>query len=66
MDSTARAAFVIAQAACAHARLAAMSEENAADRAAGRDVRYNSRDFEAVSDEFLIGHNAVISYLREG
>lgn len=66
MDSVARAAFVIAQAACAHAEVAMMEQQNMADRAAGRPTTYQPHEFTAVPDRFLIGHNAVISYLREG
>lgn len=64
MDQIARAAFITAMAACSHAKLAGMQEQNIADRGAGRPVTYQPQDFEAVPDEFGLGHNAVISYLQ--
>lgn len=64
MDQVARAAFITAQSACLHAKLVAMQEQNTADRAAGRPTTYQPHEFEAVPDEFGLGHNAVISYLQ--
>lgn len=64
MDQQARSAFVIAQAACAHAALAAMTEANLAARAAGDTPPYAPEAFSSVPDQYLIGHNAVIEYLR--
>lgn len=66
MNETSRAAYVIAQAACAHAEVAMMEQQNTADRAAGRPITYQPHEFAAVPDRFLISHNAVILYLREG
>jgi hypothetical protein len=60
-----RAAFVIAQAACANAEIAAMQAENAARLAAGLSQAYSEKAFMNVPDKYLIGHNAVISYLAE-
>jgi hypothetical protein len=65
MDQNARAAFVVAQAACMNAKLASMLEQNIADRAAGRSVTWQPYDFEELPDQYLVGHNAVIEYLRE-
>jgi hypothetical protein len=64
MDSMARAAYIISQSACVSARIAAMQEQCAADRAAGRPVSYQPHDFEAVPDQCGLGHNTVISYLQ--
>jgi hypothetical protein len=65
MDQTARAAFVIAQAACAAIESAAMQTQNAADFTAGRPMTYQQHDFLALPDKYGIHHNAVISYLGE-
>jgi hypothetical protein len=64
MDIQARAAFIVAQSACCQARLAAMTEQNTADRAAGLPASYQPHDFENVPDQFQLGWNAVIEYLR--
>ncbi len=63
MDPIMKAAFITSQAACCHAKLMAMSEQNVTDRAAGRPVSYQPDDFEAAPEHFGLGHNAVISYL---
>jgi len=65
MDIMARAAFLTTQAACCQAKLMAMSEQNVADRAAGRPVSYQPDDFESAPDQFGLGHNAAIEYLRD-
>ena len=66
MDQAARVAFVQAQTVCAMARLEEMKAANRLDEMAGRNATYSPADFAAVPDSFLIGHNAVIDYLREG
>lgn len=65
MDQHARGVFLMTQAACCQAKLMAMSEQNVADRAAGRPVSYQPDDFESAPDQFGLGHNAVISYLQD-
>ncbi|TXH51310.1 MAG: hypothetical protein E6Q97_18625 [Desulfurellales bacterium] len=64
MDQQARAAFVIAQAACASAKIASMVTANSAAMIANQPMPHSADDFLAVPDQFLIGHNAVIEYLR--
>lgn len=64
MDPQARAAFVIAQAACAQAEIAAMQAENTEREQRGLSPAYGYGQFMAVQDRYLIGHNAVIEYLR--
>lgn len=67
MDTIAKAAFITSQAACCQARLMAMSEQNIADRAAGRPVTCRPDDFENAPNGFGLGlgHNDVVSFLRE-
>lgn len=60
MDMNARAAFVVAQAACMNAELEAMKAENLI-----RPNAFSPSDFRALPDQFLVGHNAVIEYLRD-
>lgn len=64
MDNVAKAAFITAQAACCHAKLMAMAEQNVCDREAGRPTSYQPHDFEAVPDNFQLGWNAVLEYLQ--
>lgn len=64
MDKTERAAFVIAQAACAMAEIAAMQAHNAADERSGRVPLYHYGDFLAVQEKYTIGHNAVLGWLQ--
>lgn len=60
-----RCAFVNAQVACMAAELAAMSAQNAADLMAMKEQTYKPEDFRKLPDQYLVGHNAVISYLRD-
>mgnify|MGYP007083499317 CR=1 FL=1 len=64
MDQAARVAFIHAQTVCAMAKIEGMKAENLARLAAGNSLAYRERDFLAVPDQYLIGHNAVIEYLR--
>jgi hypothetical protein len=64
MDHAARVAFVMAQTVCAQAELAAMHAANLARAEQGHSPAYGEDAFRAVPDQFLIGHNAVIEYLR--
>jgi hypothetical protein len=59
-----RGAFINSQVACMTARLTAMQEQNTADREAGRPVTYSPEDFEGMPDQYGLGHNAVVEYLR--
>lgn len=65
MDQNAKAAFIIAQAACANAEIAGMQAENQQRLSLGQSVAYDMDAFMAVQDSYMIGHNAVIEYLRD-
>lgn len=65
MDIQARAAFIVAQAACANAEIAAMQAENQQRAAIGASPAYTEDQFRAVPDQYQIGWNAVIEYLRD-
>jgi hypothetical protein len=66
MNNEARCAFVQAQVACAMAEIAAMQARNQqlADEGVGPHFTYDH--FMEVQNKYLIGHNAVIEYLRDG
>lgn len=64
MDDAARAAFLMAQAVCAIARIEAMKVDNEQDRAAGRPLTHSSTEFEAVPAYFGLEHNTAVAYLR--
>lgn len=55
------AAFIIAQAACAMAEVAAMQARNAANP---HRPTHPPEDFEAVPDRYGIGHNAVLTFFQ--
>jgi hypothetical protein len=63
MDQAARAAFIASQIACMQARLAAMMAQNVSDEVAGRPLTYLPQHFDALPDQFQLGHNAVVTYL---
>lgn len=63
MDHNARCAFVVAQAACVHAEIAAMQAENAVDIAEGKPPRWSGVNFRDLTYFHVVGHNAVIEYL---
>lgn len=63
MDQAARAAFITSQVACMQARLAAMTAQNIADDMAGRPITYLPQHFDALPDQFQLGHNSVVAYL---
>jgi len=65
MDYEARCAFVIAQATCANAKIAAMQAENQKYQQQGCPPKYGYDDFMNIEREFMIGHNDVIGYLRD-
>lgn len=65
MSSERRAAFIQAQAACAMAEIAGMQAENQHRLSLGHSIAYGHDAFMAVQDSYLIGHNAVIEYLRD-
>lgn len=66
MDIQARAAFIIAQAVCAQAAIAAMQLENeCAFKCGERYPPHPPSDFHNLTSQFMIGHNDVIAYLRD-
>lgn len=65
MDSAAKAAFIASQVACMQVEMVVMQEQNIADRAAGRTLSYQPHEFRALVDRYGLGHNDVISYLRD-
>jgi hypothetical protein len=66
MDETQRAAFLIAQAVCAMAEIAAMQAENQHRIAIGRTDLYGEDAFNAVPDRYGIHHNAALTLLHGG
>jgi carbonic anhydrase/acetyltransferase-like protein (isoleucine patch superfamily) len=74
MTAEQAAAYVIAQAACANAEIAAMQRTNADVEAikVARDsnvawdkVPYSANDFRAVIERHCIGHNAVMQLFQD-
>lgn len=66
MNHAARVAFIHAQCVCALARIEGMKAENQHRLSLGHSIAYDEGAFAAVETEYMIGHNAVIEYLREG
>lgn len=66
MDHAARVVFVQAQTVCAMAELEAMKAANAEAARCNQLPTYSPSDFRQVPDNFQIGWNSVIEYLREG
>jgi hypothetical protein len=64
MDQLARAAFIISQAACANAEVAAMQAANQRQISEGKALLHGPEDFRNVERIYHIGHNAVLEYLR--
>ena len=60
-----KAAFIMAQAACAIAEIAGMQAENQHRANNGDSVRYGEEAFQGVTARFVIAHNDVISFFRE-
>jgi hypothetical protein len=59
-----RGAFIMSQVACMQARLSSMVAQNIADATAGRPLSYLPQDFDALTDQFGLGHNAVVTFLQ--
>lgn len=66
MDQASRAAYITSQVACMRARLAAMQAQNASDELAGRPLTYLPQHFDALPDQYQLGHNTVVLYLLGG
>ena len=66
MDQAARVAFVYSQTVCALAKIEAMKAENRMRELNGQALAYGEQAFLSVPDEYQIGWNSVVSYLRDG
>lgn len=64
MSPEARVAFIQAQCVCALARIEGMKAENQHRLSLGHSIAYDAEAFATVESEYMIGHNAVIEYLR--
>lgn len=64
MDHLARIAFIQSQVACAMAEIEAMKAANQACEYRGESQDYTEQDFRNIESKYMIGHNAVIEYLR--
>jgi hypothetical protein len=64
VDQNSRAAFIISQAACANAEIAAMQAANQERLAEGLALAYGPDAFRDIEKIYHIGHNAVLEYLR--
>jgi hypothetical protein len=60
-----KAAFVVAQAACANAEVAAMQAANQHRLSLGYSIAYDEAAFLLVADRYQLGHNTVISFFME-
>ena len=60
-----RCAFIASQTACAMAEIEGMKAVNQYREMQGYSQAYGEEDFFAIPDKYVIGHNAVIEYLRD-
>lgn len=60
-----KAAFIVAQAACANAEIASMQALNQERMHRGESIAYDEASFAAVPDRFGLGHNTVISFFQD-
>ena len=60
-----RAAYVMAQAACANAEVAGMTAENMQREHRGESMAYVFDDFFAITEKYPIHHNAVVEWMRD-
>lgn len=65
MTEQGKAAFIIAQAACAQIEAISMQEYNRRDERAGRPATFQPVDFANLIDKYVIGHNAAIGFMRD-
>lgn len=65
MNETQRSAYIIAQAACMNAEVAAMQAENMRRQQEDLDITYIEEDFRRLIDKYGLGHNTVIQFLRD-
>jgi len=64
MTNEQNTAYVIAQAACDQAEIAAMQAENAWLVQNGNSIAYGEEAFNAISHNYCISHNAVIELFQ--
>ena len=60
-----RAAYIMAQAACANAEVAGMTAENMQRAALGQSMAYDESAFVAVIENYSIHHNSVVEWMRD-
>ena len=66
MDNILKSAFLASQVACMQVEIAAMQARNDLDRSLGfSTLTYSPADFRELVNKFGLGHNDVITYLRE-
>lgn len=64
MTEEQKAAFIMAQCACAMAETFAMNTQNFFDGREHKPLTYKANDFRELQQRFVIGHNAVIEFMR--
>ena len=64
MNEAERAAYVMAQVACAQIEAAGMVAENMQREACGHSMAYTAESFEDLPQKYGITHNQVIEFLR--
>jgi len=64
MNENQKTVFVQSQIACAIIELESMKAANAERERRGESQAYPEESFIALLDRYMIGHNAVIEYLR--
>ena len=60
-----KAAFVIAQAMDMHTRAIGMQARNDMEIAHGREPVYKEADFARLTENYSLGHNALIDFFRD-
>lgn len=65
MDAQQKAAFIMAQAACASIEAVGMVATNQEYVAAGRPPPYRETDFERLINKYGIHQNAVVTFLND-
>lgn len=60
-----KAAYTMAQAACALAEIEGMKAENMQRELRGESMAYVFDDFFAITEKYPIHHNAVVAWMRD-
>lgn len=60
-----KAAFIMAQAACAMAEIAGMQASNQHRLSLGQSIAYDEKNFEEVINNKVLGHNSVVSFFQD-